>query len=47
MEAGKLVKENWVHIDRARRDLEWAPAVNHAEGMRRSMPYIRSLYDAA
>ncbi|MEZ4328870.1 MAG: NAD-dependent epimerase/dehydratase family protein [Polyangiales bacterium] len=47
MEAGKLVKENWVHIDRARRDLEWSPEVSHAEGMRRSMPYIQALYDAS
>jgi nucleoside-diphosphate-sugar epimerase len=47
MEAHKLVEENWVHIDRARRDLEWRPLVNHAEGMARSMPYIRELYAAA
>lgn len=47
MEAQKLVQENWVHIDRTRRDLEWEPLVNHAEGMSRSMDYIRSLYDKA
>ena len=44
MEAQKLVQEDWVHIDNARRDLEWEPKVSHAEGMARSLPYIRELY---
>lgn len=44
MEAHKLVRDNYLDIDRARRDLGWEPKVDYLEGMRRCMPHLKALH---
>ena len=43
MELFKLVHHHWFSVDKARRELGWRPRVGHAEGMRRSMDWVREL----
>jgi hypothetical protein len=46
MELRKVLDDHFFRNERATRDFGWKPQVPAQEGMRRSLPYVKRLYDA-